>query len=60
MNNDPHDPWVRAGLQRDHAGRRFTCDLEALIGDARDRGLPDEEILAKVLEATDTLRKGLT
>jgi hypothetical protein len=60
MNDDPHDPWVRAGRQRDLVATRFAGDLEALIGDARDRGLSDAEILAKLREASDAVHKGLT
>lgn len=59
MSDDPHDPWVRAGRQRGLVATRFAGDLEALIGDARDRGLSDEEILAKLLEASDAVHKGL-
>lgn len=48
------DPWEAGGKGR------LTRDLETLIGDARARSLSDEEILAKVLDAAEGLREGLT
>lgn len=48
------DPWGAAGKDR------FARDLEGLICTAREHGLSDEEILAKVLAAADALGEGLT
>jgi hypothetical protein len=48
------DPWERGGE------RWFARSLEALVATARERGLSDEEILAKVLDVTTALSGGLT
>ena len=50
-----------AGSLRVARGKdRFARDLEGLICTAREHGLSDEEILAKVLAAADALGEGLT
>jgi hypothetical protein len=57
-SDDPCDAWGPAGYRRDLAATQFAHDLEALIVDASDRGLTDEDILAKVLHAAHELRGG--
>lgn len=55
MSDSPDDPWEQAW-----SAQHLADEIAALVARAREAGIDDETVLARLQEAANTLREGLT